>query len=87
MLELTSTDLLHGELVPFYIDPASAVAEARIADLPLPASAVLSLILRGSELVPPKGDTKLLPGDHVYVFCKPEDLPLVQLLCGQQMQE
>jgi cell volume regulation protein A len=86
-LELTSTHLLKGELVPFYLDPASAVAEATIADLPLPASAVVTLILRGDELVPPKGGTRLLPGDHIYVFCKPEDLPLVQLLFGQQMRE
>jgi cell volume regulation protein A len=87
MLELTSTQLLHGELVPFYLDPASAAAGATIADLPLPPSAVLTLIVRGSELVPPKGGTQLLSGDHIYVFCKPEDLPLVQLLFGQQMEE
>jgi potassium/hydrogen antiporter len=87
MLELTSTHLLHGELVHFYLDPASAAAGATIADLPLPASAVMTLILRGSELIPPKGGTQLLPGDHVYVFCKPEDVPLVQLLFGQQMEE
>lgn len=86
-MELTSTHLLNGEVVPFYIDPASAVAGATIADLPLPESAVVTLIVRGSELVPSKGRSTLLAGDHVYVFCKEEELPLVQLLFGQQMQE
>ncbi len=87
MLELTSTLLLNGELVPFYLDPASAVAGATIADLPLPGSAVVSLIVRGNELVTPRGGTTLQPGDHVYIFCKPEELSLVQLLFGEQMQE
>ena len=87
MLELTSTLLLNGELVPFYLDAASAVAGASIADLPLPGSASVSLIVRGHELVTPRGGTTLMPGDHVYIFCKPEELPLVQLLFGEQMQE
>ncbi|WP_309888052.1 potassium/proton antiporter [Archangium sp.] len=87
MLELTSTLLLNGELVPFYLDPASAVAGASIADLPLPGSASVSLIVRGNELVTPRGGTTLMPGDHVYIFCKPEELSLVQLLFGEQMQE
>jgi cell volume regulation protein A len=48
---------------------------------------VVSLIVRGNELVTPRGGTTLLPGDHVYIFCKPEELSLVQLLFGEQMQE
>jgi cell volume regulation protein A len=83
-LELTSTQQLDGEVVPFYITPASAVAGATIAELPLPGSAVVTLIMRGKELVPAKGATQLLPGDHVYVFCKPAELPLVNLLLGQR---
>jgi cell volume regulation protein A len=83
-LELTSTQQLDGEVVPFYVTPASAVAGATIAELPLPGSAVVTLIMRGKELVPAKGATQLLPGDHVYVFCKPAELPLVNLLLGQR---
>jgi len=86
-LELTSMHQLDGEVVPFYVDPASAVAGATIAELPLPGSAVVTLIVRGKELVPAKGATQLLPGDHVYVFCKPAELAEVHLLLGQQMDE
>ena len=83
----TSTQPLDGELVSFYIDPASAVAGATIAELPLPDGAVVTLIVRGKELMPAKGATQLLSGDHVYVFCKPAELAEVHLLLGQQMDE
>ncbi|WP_375768455.1 potassium/proton antiporter [Archangium gephyra] len=86
-LELTSLHQLDGELVPFYIASASAVAGATIAELPLPGSAVVTLIVRGKDLVPAKGATQLLPGDHVYIFCKPAELAEVHLLLGQQMDE
>jgi cell volume regulation protein A len=87
VLELVSTHVLKGELVPYYISPVSAVVGASIAELPLPPSAVVTLILRGDELVSPRGNTQMLAGDHIYVFCKPEDLPLVQLLFGQQVHD
>lgn len=87
VLEITSSQLLSGEVVSFYIDKASAVCGATIADLPFPPTATAAMIIRGTELVAPHGNTVLKPGDHVYVFCKPEDLPLVRLLFGRQEAE
>jgi cell volume regulation protein A len=86
-LEMTSTQMLRGELLPFYIRSASAVCGATLAELPFPESAVAALIVRGDELVPPKGNTRLQMGDHVYVFCSPEDLDLVRLLFGSPESE
>jgi cell volume regulation protein A len=45
------------------------------------------LIVRGLELLAPKGDTVLQAGDHVYVFSKSEDLPFLGLMFGQQEDE
>lgn len=84
VLEITSTHNLSGELVSYYVDRASAVHGAAIADLPFPSSSVATLIVRGTELLAPKGRTVLEEGDHVYVFCKPEDLDLLNLLFGRQ---
>jgi cell volume regulation protein A len=83
VLEITSTRLLRGEALAFHIDNASAVAHATVADLPLPQGTVLMLISRGDELVAPRGQTVLLPGDHVHVFCRPEDKGFVKLLFGR----
>ena len=38
--------------------------------------------LRGDDLVPPRGHTILLPGDHVYVITRPNDESLVRLMFG-----
>lgn len=83
VLEIVSREQLSGEVLSFYIEPASAASGSAIADLPFPESATLMLIVRGHELVPPKGSTVLEPGDHIYVFTRPEEKPLVQLLFGR----
>jgi potassium/hydrogen antiporter len=87
VLEIHSTQPLTGSLASYFIDSASATCGASMADLPFPESAVATLIVRGSELVAPKGSTVLQANDHIYVFCKREDLPFLQLMFGQQEQE
>ncbi len=83
-LEIVSTRDLSGEVLTFYVEPASAVAGSRIADLPFPENAAVMLVLRGRQLVAARGRTVLEPGDHVYVFAAPEDVPLVRLLFGRE---
>lgn len=82
LLELTSTHLLQGEVVAFYISDVSAAASATLADLPFPEQAAAMVVLRGTQLIAPRGDTVLCPGDHLYVVCRAEDLPFVELLFG-----
>jgi cell volume regulation protein A len=83
VLEIESTLPLRGDLLSFYIEEALAVTGVPIADLPFPEGAAATLIVRGQELVAPKGTTMLLPGDHVYIFARPEDRPLIQLMFGR----
>ncbi|MFH0902199.1 MAG: potassium/proton antiporter [Pseudomonadota bacterium] len=84
VLEITSTSLLDGEIMTFYIGPASAVSGATVGELPFPAAAAAMLIVRGSELIAPKGLTRIEPGDYVYVFSRREDQPFMRLLFGQE---
>lgn len=83
VLQFESVQPLNGDLVSFYIDEALPVAGVRLADLPLPDGASVALIVRGRELVPPRAYTVVEPGDHVYVFTRHEDRPLIQLLFGR----
>lgn len=83
VLEIESLQPLEGELVSFYVDDALAVAGVALRDLPFPEGASAVLVLRGGELLAPKGRTVLAPGDHVYVFTRPADRPLVQLMFGR----
>jgi cell volume regulation protein A len=83
-LEIASTEHLAGEVLSFHIAPSSAVAGNALADVPFPPGAGAMLVLRGRELLAARGNTLLLPDDHVYVFCRAEDRPMIKLLFGQQ---
>jgi cell volume regulation protein A len=83
VLEIESAQPLNGELVSFYIDEALAVSGERLADLPFPHGTSVTLIVRGRELIAPRGETVLTPGDHVYVFARHEAQSLVQLMFGR----
>ncbi len=83
VLEIESRTPLEGELLSFYVDEALAVVGVPIAELPFPDGAAATLIVRGRELIAPKGHTVLIPGDHVYVFARPQDRPYIQLMLGR----
>jgi cell volume regulation protein A len=86
VLEIESRQPLNGELLSFYIDDALPVAGERLADVPFPESTAVTLIIRGREVIAPKGSTVLSPGDHVYVYARHEDRLLIQLLLGHPEQ-
>ena len=83
VLQIETTQPLKGELLSFYIDDPLAVVGLPITDLPFPEGAAVMLIVRGQELIAPKGSTVLQPGDHAYVFTRPDELPLIQLMFGR----
>ncbi|HEX9944185.1 MAG TPA: potassium/proton antiporter [Thermoanaerobaculia bacterium] len=83
VLEIASPYLLEGDVLSFHVDPALPVAGVALADIPFPPEAAVMLIVRGSELVAPRGDVVLQPGDHVHLFCRREDRGLIGLLFGR----
>ena len=83
VLEIESMQPLNGELMSFYIDDALAVAGVSLADLPFPDGASVTMIVRGKDVVPPKGSTTITVGDHVYVFARTEDRPVIHLMFGR----
>lgn len=82
VLEINAAHRLEGDLVAFHIDPALAVCGAMLQEIVFPPGASVALIVRRGQLVAAKGSTRLEPGDHVYVFFRDEDRPLVELLFG-----
>ncbi|HVS14022.1 MAG TPA: potassium/proton antiporter [Thermoanaerobaculia bacterium] len=82
VLEVSALRPLAGDILSFTVQPALPVCGVTLADLPLPQQVVVMLILRGDELVAPRGATRFQAGDHVYVFSPPEELGLLTLLFG-----
>jgi cell volume regulation protein A len=83
VLEIESMQPLNGELMSFYIDPALAVTGVQVHELPFPEGAAATLLVRGQDLIAPRGNTVLEPGDHLYVFSRPEDKAFIQLMFGR----
>ena len=75
------------ELMAFYVDEALAVAGVALQELPFPEGAAAALIIRGDDMIPPKATATLLPGDHVYVFARPEDRTFMLLMFGRPEEE
>lgn len=83
VMHVEAAQPLNADLISFYVTPAVAAAGVSLADLPFPEGAAVSMIVRGDDLIPPKGSTTLQPGDHVYVITRSADLSEIQLLFGR----
>jgi cell volume regulation protein A len=71
-LEITSLRDVDGDIVEYTVLPESRAAGRLVRDLALPANAVVALIARGLEIIPPRGTTRILSGDHVFVVLRAE---------------
>lgn len=82
VLDIVAARPLHGKVLHFFVQPATAAAGSRIADLPFPADSTVMMIVRDDRLIAPRGGTQLHPGDHVYVLTQPDDEAIVHLVFG-----
>lgn len=47
-----------------------------------PAHSLVALIFRGSEVIIPRGEERILPGDHIYIITRQQDLDEVFAFVG-----
>jgi trk system potassium uptake protein TrkA len=64
-------------LLEFRLDATSALTAAPLAELHLPHGALIVAVKRRDVIAIPKGDTRLVPGDKVFVMGTPEAVALV----------
>lgn len=72
-VEISSVLPLREEILTFFIQDGSPARGKNLAALDFPPGAAAMLVVRGAELIAPKGGTELRPGDYLSVFCRPED--------------
>jgi cell volume regulation protein A len=87
VLRVESDFVLESGILSFYVDEALPVAGIALVELEFPESVAVTMIVRGRELIAPKGDTILRPGDHVYVVASEKDQPFLQLMFGNPEAE
>jgi potassium/hydrogen antiporter len=63
---------LGAEVLEYPIADDDAVVGARVRDLGLPREAVVNVIVRGDEAIPPRGSTILRAGDRLHVLLRSE---------------
>ena len=76
-LEITSLRDVDGDIVEYTVTPESRAAGRLVRDLALPSNAVVALIARGHDVIPPRGTTRVLTGDHVFVVLRAESRNVV----------
>jgi len=86
-IEVVSLRDFPGEFVWYAVDAVSMAAGAQVKDLSLPTGCLVTLVVRGHEVVVPRGTTLLQPGDQVCAFVTPESRSLLDLLFGTAEDE
>jgi cell volume regulation protein A len=66
-LEITSLRHVDGDIVDYAVGPRSRAANRLIRDLALPEGVVVAMLARENRIIPPRGSTRVLAGDHVFV--------------------
>ena len=56
------------ELIDFAVADDHAIAGAAVRELGLPRSAIVAVVVRGDDSIPPRGSTIVLPGDRLFVL-------------------
>ena len=73
-LEFENTGTINGDMVEYEVLPDAPFVGKSIAELGLPAGALILLIRRGREFVVPHGSTRIQPHDGLMILAEPEVL-------------
>jgi cell volume regulation protein A len=76
-LEISSLKHVDGDIVDYAVDANSRATGRKVKNLGLPEGAVIAMIARGNQIIPPQGATKVEAGDHVILVLRPNMRTLV----------
>lgn len=71
---------IDAEAIEFVVDNDSRIAGQALKDVGFPKGGVVATILRGEEIILPRGEDVLHPGDDVIVFALPEAIAEIEAL-------
>jgi potassium/hydrogen antiporter len=72
LLETGAVRRLGAEVVQFAVAPGDAIVGHPVRDLGLPRDALLNLVVRVDQAIPPRGSTVIEVGDHLHVLVRQE---------------
>ncbi len=71
---------IDAEAIEYAVHERSPIAHKALRDVDFPKEGVVGTILRGDQIILPRGQDVLLPGDDVIVFAMPAAIPEVEKL-------
>ena len=66
------------DLLDFVVAPDHAIASSAVREVGLPRAAIIAVIVRGDDSIPPRGSTIIEPGDRLFVLVPHELRPAVE---------
>ncbi len=63
---------LGAEVVEYAVGDQDSIAGRRVRDLGLPREALVNVIVRDGEAIPPRGSTRVEPGDRLHILVRQE---------------
>ena len=71
---------LGGEVFAYRVDPEAAIVGRPVRDLRLPREALVNVIVRDGEAIPPRGSTEIEGGDELHILVRASVRPEVEEL-------
>ncbi len=66
------------DLLDFVVAPDHAIAGSAVREVGLPRAAIIAVIVRGDDSIPPRGSTIIEPGDRLFVLVPHDVRPAVE---------
>ena len=79
-VEINALRHVDGEIVEYRVAADANVAGRTLRELALPYEVTVTLVVRGNEVIMPRGRTVLAPGDRVFVAMRRRIKPLMDCL-------
>jgi len=83
LMEAGAIRRLGAEVIEFPVARGDAAAGRRVRELGLPRDALLNVIVRGEQAIPPRGSTRVEAGDHLHVLVRQEAAMEFRTLLGR----
>jgi len=80
VMAVASLTGIDAEAIEFRVDQGTRIVGQALRDIAFPEGCIVATIVRGREIIMPRGDDLILDGDEVIVFVLPEAVAQVQEL-------
>lgn len=81
--QIASLSLLFGgqaEVVELIVPKDAPITKGRLSEAKIPPGLIVGTIVRGGSILIPGGDSRILAGDRVIIFCLQSEIPALQSL-------